>query len=338
MAEHSGFALVLPVVPGAFPGAHVRPPGGAIPRFGFCSPPTGLGRLSDGPAPMVGVAFSGQQKSISQLPSPPAMRGLMLVPNLQEPAHTADRISTPASSSSKVVVVPERLRDTQAHEANSRGGRVSDRNVRRLNVAVAAAGILLTVPIMILIAIALRLTSPGPILYRQERVGHNRRRYRGHGSENRRRSRNAGGRIFTMYKFRTMHTEEVEASPRAVWACQGDPRITPVGAFLRQHRLDELPQLFNVLRGDMNVVGPRPEQPEIFQELRSRVEAYPERQAVLPGITGWAQINCGYDQSLDDVRRKVALDLEYIHRRSPGEDLRIMVRTVPVMFGARGSL
>jgi lipopolysaccharide/colanic/teichoic acid biosynthesis glycosyltransferase len=244
----------------------------------------------------------------------------------------------PDPSSSGVVVIPASLRDPKAHEKYRRWGRVSDRNVRRLNVAVATVGILLTAPIMILIACAIRLSSPGPILYRQDRVGHDRRRLRGPGSENRRRSSNVGGRIFTMYKFRTMRLVAGDASSGAVWASPNDPRITPVGALLRRHRLDELPQLFNVLRGDMNVVGPRPEQPEIFQELRSRVEAYPERQAVLPGITGWAQINCRYDQSLDDVRAKVAFDLEYIHRRSPGEDLKIMFRTVPVMFGARGSL
>jgi lipopolysaccharide/colanic/teichoic acid biosynthesis glycosyltransferase len=125
--------------------------------------------------------------------------------------------------------------------------------------------------------------------------------------------------------------DEVRASP-------GDPRITRVGSFLRQHRLDELPQLFNVLGGDMNVVGPRPEQPGLFRELEARVPGYSRRQAVLPGITGWAQVNHGYDQSFEDVRRKVELDIEYIQRRSPAEDLGIMARTVPVMMWRRGSL
>ncbi len=111
-----------------------------------------------------------------------------------------------------------------------------------------------------------------------------------------------------------------------------------MGSFLRTYRLDELPQLFNVLREEMNVVGPRPEQPTIFQELKGQVERYPERQIVLPGITGWAQVNHGYDQSLDDVRKKVELDLEYIRRRSPAEDLRIMARTLPVMIGRKGAL
>jgi len=262
----------------------------------------------------------------------------MFIHDLQEPESSAAPISNAERSISGSSVVPESLRDARAQEAQGRWDRISDRNVRILNVAVAAVGILLTAPVMILIALAVRLTSPGSILYCQERVGHDRRRYRGPGSENRRRSSNVGGRLFTMYKFRTMRTVAEGASPQAVWASRDDPRITPVGTFLRRHRLDELPQLFNVLRGDMNVVGPRPEQPEIFRELRRRVKAYPERQAVLPGITGWAQINCRYDQSVDDVRAKVAFDLEYIHRRSAAEDLRIMFRTVPVVLGARGSL
>jgi lipopolysaccharide/colanic/teichoic acid biosynthesis glycosyltransferase len=111
----------------------------------------------------------------------------------------------------------------------------------------------------------------------------------------------------------------------------GDKRITPVGRFLRATRLDELPQLFNVLRGDMNVVGPRPERPEIFAELRSAIPFYHVRQRVMPGITGWAQINQCYDQCVDDVRRKVDLDLEYLRSRSVGQDLSIMARTVPIM-------
>ena len=142
-----------------------------------------------------------------------------------------------------------------------------------------------------------------------------------------------------MYKFRTMEACTAEGSvSREVWASPDDRRITPVGSFLRTYRLDELPQLFNVLRGDMNVVGPRPEQPTIFQDLKGQVERYPERQTVLPGITGWAQVNNGYDQSIDDVRKKVELDLEYLRRRSPAEDLRIMARTLPVMMGRKGAL
>ena len=139
-----------------------------------------------------------------------------------------------------------------------------------------------------------------------------------------------------MLKFRTMYDRGASRMPE-VWASPDDPRITRVGSFLRRHRLDELPQLVNVLRGDMNVVGPRPEQPSLFKELQARVPGYSDRQAVLPGITGWAQVNRGYDGSLEDVRRKVEMDLEYIRRRSPVEDLGIMARTLPVMISRRGS-
>jgi lipopolysaccharide/colanic/teichoic acid biosynthesis glycosyltransferase len=213
---------------------------------------------------------------------------------------------------------------------------LSDTNARRLNVLVALVGIVAALPLMLVIALAVRLTSAGPILFRQERVGHNRRRSRSEAPG--RRAHDAGGRVFTMYKFRTMATRKEGSAVREVWASPDDCRITPVGSFLRAHRLDELPQLFNVLKGDMNVVGPRPEQPALFQELRGQVDRYSERQLVLPGITGWAQIHHAYDQCLDDVRRKVGLDLEYIRRRTPAEDLRIMARTLPVMMGRKGAL
>jgi lipopolysaccharide/colanic/teichoic acid biosynthesis glycosyltransferase len=130
----------------------------------------------------------------------------------------------------------------------------------------------------------------------------------------------------------------VEDSPAAqVWASPDDPRVTRVGRILRQYRLDELPQLWNVLRGDMNFVGPRPEQPEIVLRLNQHIGGYTRRNRVLPGITGWAQVNQHYDQCMDDVRRKLELDLEYIERRSPLMDLRIMARTCPVVLFRRGA-
>jgi len=215
------------------------------------------------------------------------------------------------------------------------GSCIVDRRTRLLNLLVAGGGILILAPLMILVAIVVALTSTGPILYRQTRVGRDRRRSVGPEPESGRRSANAGGKLFTMYKFRSMtHRASSVPSPE-VWAQPEDPRVTAVGSVLRRHRLDELPQLFNVLLGDMNVVGPRPEQPKIFRDLRDQVEGYARRQSVLPGITGWAQVNHPYDRCLDDVRRKVELDLQYLERRSPLEDLLIMARTVPVMAGSK---
>ena len=203
---------------------------------------------------------------------------------------------------------------------------------RFLNMSTAFVAIVITLPLMIVIAVVIKLTTRGSILYQQTRVGLDRRGSRTMG-DNWRRAGNVGGRPFTIYKFRTM----AEQSPGdQVWASPDDERVTAFGRVLRKFRLDELPQFFNVLRGDMNVVGPRPEQPDIFSHLRSKIEYYPHRQQVLPGITGWAQINLSYDRSLDDVRRKVALDLEYIRRQSAVEDAKIMLRTLPVMLGRRG--
>jgi lipopolysaccharide/colanic/teichoic acid biosynthesis glycosyltransferase len=188
-------------------------------------------------------------------------------------------------------------------------------------------------PILAVIAIAVRLTSPGPVIFRQQRVGLD-RRGSGRPVHADRRRDDEGGRLFEIYKFRTMYAVEGDDQ---VWAGSDDHRITPVGRLLRSFRLDELPQLWNVLKGDMNIVGPRPEQPRIFSELRGELDRYPTRQKVLPGITGLAQVNQGYDETLDDVRRKLGFDLTYIERRSPLEDLRIMARTAPVMILRKGS-
>ncbi|MGH7578851.1 MAG: sugar transferase [Gemmatimonadales bacterium] len=205
---------------------------------------------------------------------------------------------------------------------------------RAVNVIIAGLALFVALPLVLLIALAIKLTSRGPVLYTQERVGLD-RRTSGSDAGNRRRTRDLGGRPFTIYKFRTMQVD-AERATGAVWATQNDPRITPVGRFLRQYRLDEIPQLLNVMRGEMNIVGPRPERPTIFAELREHITEYPQRQRAKPGITGLAQIYHHYDRSLDDVRTKVRYDLEYIRRRSLGEDLRIMLLTIPVVFLRRG--
>jgi lipopolysaccharide/colanic/teichoic acid biosynthesis glycosyltransferase len=185
-----------------------------------------------------------------------------------------------------------------------------------------------TMPFMIVIGLLVKLMSPGPILYTQARVGVD-RRHRGAGVPDGRRVVDYGGRLFRIYKFRTMRVG-LDGAPQK-WATKDDPRVTPIGRVLRRYRLDELPQLFNVLLGDMNLVGPRPEQPRIFAVLRDQIPNYEARQRVLPGITGLAQVSQAYDTSTDDVRRKVGFDLQYIERQSPLEDLKIIALTLPAV-------
>jgi lipopolysaccharide/colanic/teichoic acid biosynthesis glycosyltransferase len=197
---------------------------------------------------------------------------------------------------------------------------------------VSVAGLMLVAasPIMLLAALAIRLSSPGPIFYMQTRVGIDRRWNRMRAVRERRRE-DLGGVPFTIYKFRSMRVD-AELNGQAVWATQNDDRVTAVGRFMRKSRIDELPQLLNVIKGDMNIVGPRPERPSIFVRLREQVDDYPLRQRVRPGITGLAQISNPYDRDLDDVRRKVHFDVEYMKRQGVLEDVRIMARTIPVML------
>ena len=227
--------------------------------------------------------------------------------------------------SSLTLVHPAPLRPLD----RERGGR------RLLNIVVATAGLLVALPLVLVIAVLVKLTSRGPVLFRQTRIGLDRRSLSRAGG-NTRRHLDLGGQPFTMYKFRSMYVQR-GTSERQVWAQPDDPRVTPIGRVLRRLRLDELPQLINVVRGEMNVVGPRPEQPDIFVYLREQIEGYQRRQRVRPGITGWAQVNQAYDRSIDDVRHKVTLDLEYIRRQSAFEDVKIMWRTLPVMVLRRGA-
>lgn len=205
-----------------------------------------------------------------------------------------------------------------------------DRLQWAVNAAVALVALLLLAPVLLLIAVAIKLDSKGPVLYRQLRVGLDRRGLV-RDEEGGRRTLDLGGRPFMLYKFRTMHVDaEEETGP--VWSSEDDHRVTRVGRFLRRHRLDEFPQLWNVVKGEMSIVGPRPERPSLVSYLRDEIDGYPLRQKVLPGITGWAQVNRESDQTLDDVRSKLRFDLEYMQERSLLFDFRIMARTVPVML------
>ena len=210
---------------------------------------------------------------------------------------------------------------------------------RALNVIIAGIALLILAPVCVLVAVLIKLTSPGPVFYTQTRVGLDRRwRREGEGEEgdDERRLQDLGGQPFTILKFRSMRVD-AEAGGQAVWATKHDPRITPIGRVLRKTRLDEIPQLINVLRGEMNIVGPRPERPSIVVRLCEHVREYPVRHRVKPGITGWAQINHSYDASIEDVRTKVRYDLEYIGRQGMWFDVKIMCLTLPVMVFKKGA-
>lgn len=179
---------------------------------------------------------------------------------------------------------------------------------RLIDVVIALIGLLTLWPFLLLVGLLIRISSSGPAIYRQQRVGQR-------------------GKRFTMYKFRTMY-QDAESRTGPVWATPNDPRYTPVGRWLRKLRMDELPQLWNVLAGQMSLVGPRPERPFFVEKLSSEIPLYHRRLRVKPGITGLAQVKWKYDQSLDDVRQKVKYDLLYIENMSLKQDFSILIQTI----------
>lgn len=187
---------------------------------------------------------------------------------------------------------------------------------RLFDITVSLAGLALSLPAMVLIVMAVKLESAGPVLYRQPRLGRN-------------------GCVFILNKFRSMR-QDAEKETGPVWTQTRDPRITRVGAFLRRTRLDELPQLLNVLVGHMSFIGPRPERPEFVEELQKKIPYYMERLAVKPGITGWAQVSYTYGASVEDTVEKLQYDLYYIKNLSLFLDLLILLNTVQVVLFARG--
>ncbi len=187
---------------------------------------------------------------------------------------------------------------------------------RLLDVSIAVSLLVLTTPVQLLIALSIALTSRGPVLFRQERVGLN-------------------GLPFTMLKFRTMRPDAETDGPQ--WASTNDDRITPIGRFLRKARLDELPQLWNVLAGQMSFVGPRPERPVFVRELRIAIPYYDQRHAIRPGITGWAQMKYPYGASIEETQDKLEFDLYYIKRMSVAFDLTIIFETVRVLLTGTGA-
>jgi sugar transferase (PEP-CTERM system associated) len=197
-----------------------------------------------------------------------------------------------------------------------RCGPVDEFLKRALDIAVALGLLVLTLPLLVVTACLIKIESPGPIFYHQDRMG-------------------LHGRIFTILKFRSMRVDAETDGPR--WAAKGDPRITRVGAIIRKLRIDELAQVLNVLRGDMSLVGPRPERPFFVAELTAAIPYYAERHWVRPGITGWAQINFPYGASTEDARRKLTYDLYYVKNRSVFLDFVILLQTARVIFWNYGA-
>lgn len=195
--------------------------------------------------------------------------------------------------------------------------RPSQQIARRIvSTLTAAAGLLLFLPFFPFVVLMVRLSSPGPIFFRQTRVG-------------------MGGRNFTVFKFRTMRTDAESAG--AKWASKDDPRATRIGSFMRKVRLDEVPQLWNVLRGDMGFVGPRPERPEFVPWLSENIPYFDLRHMIRPGLTGWAQVRYGYGSTLEQAREKLEYDLYYIKHMTLGLDLLIMFETVKTILRRRGA-
>jgi sugar transferase (PEP-CTERM system associated) len=183
---------------------------------------------------------------------------------------------------------------------------------RAFDVGAAGIGLLFALPLAAIVAVAVKLTSPGPVFYSQRRVGQN-------------------GRVFTIHKFRSMRVD-AELTTGAVWAAPNDSRLTPIGQFLRSTRLDELPQLWNVLRNDMSLVGPRPERPEFVSRLERDISFYSQRHLVKPGLTGWAQISYPYGASVDDALQKLQYDLYYLKHMSFVFDVFILVATLRTVW------
>ncbi|MDB5308782.1 MAG: sugar transferase [Gemmataceae bacterium] len=216
-------------------------------------------------------------------------------------------------STLRTTAVPIRPAPTLAPDLSPAG--IGGRAKAAADALLAAALLVPALPVMVACVLLVRFTSGGPAVYTQSRVGR-------------------GGRVFTLYKIRTMHHDcESLTGPR--WSMPGDPRITPVGRVFRRLHLDELPQLFNVLKGDMSLVGPRPERPEIVKKLRQVVPGYDRRHAVKPGITGFAQIHLPPDSCVRSVKNKLVYDLFYIRNRSLRLELGIVLATALKLVGLR---
>jgi sugar transferase (PEP-CTERM system associated) len=231
--------------------------------------------------------------------------------------HIIEEVSTTYERVCGRVCLKE-IRPSQLIFSGELGPRAQNLLLQRLsNTAIGVVGIVVFFPLMLLTALAVRLSSPGPVLYRQVRVG-------------------LDGALFTVFKFRSMRAD-AEAETGAVWASKDDPRVTLVGRVIRRIRFDELPQLFNVLKGEMSMVGPRPERPEFVRALSEQIPYYRQRHCVRPGITGWAQINYKYGDTLEDTITKLEYDLYYIKNMSLLLDFYVIFQTAKIVLLGRGA-
>lgn len=197
--------------------------------------------------------------------------------------------------------------------SNVKGSLLFDMYQRVLDIVLSVIGLLIGIPLMVIFGILIKVEDNGPITYKQERLG-------------------KGGKRFYIYKLRSMRTDAEKFG--AQWAEKDDPRITKVGKFIRKTRIDEIPQLFNILKGDMSIIGPRPERPEFTQEFNEEIPGFINRLAVKPGLTGWAQINGGYDIT---PQEKLVEDIYYIENRSILLDFKIILKTVKVVLTGHGA-
>jgi len=218
---------------------------------------------------------------------------------------------------SEVPAIDNRIATTQIVALPNRSGHVNSATKRVFDVLVSLLGLLSTLAILLFVAILIKTTSKGPVFYGQTRLGRS-------------------GKAFTVIKFRSMY-QDSENGTGAVWASKFDPRITPIGKILRLTYIDELPQFWNVLKSDMSIVGPRPERPELIPMITERIPEFDSRLACKPGITGLAQINYGYGNTMKDARNKLRYDLIYISSATAFMDLKIVLKTISRSLSRHGT-
>jgi exopolysaccharide biosynthesis polyprenyl glycosylphosphotransferase len=271
--------------------------------------PAGQARLPDG---LWGVVVAGQNAPIEV---PTGARRFDIDTFWED--HLG-RVNVPGANATST-----ELRDVEADPGAAAGpaqapaaSRPEEALRRLLDIVLSSLLLLATAPVLLITALLIRLESPGPVIYRQDRVG-------------------LGGRVFTLWKFRSMWVDAERHGPS--WATVHDPRVTLVGRFIRKVRIDELPQLVNILRGEMSMVGPRPERPHFVEQLERTIPSYGQRALVKPGLTGWAQVRYPYGASVEDAREKLSYDLYYVKHRNLAFDLLILLSTVRVILFQEGA-